>query len=90
MRSQAGDVWSDRLAEFTLPVLLIAGAADLQRPPDAVRATYEALGSADKTFVRAGTTDGFPVDFGHDDLLAGRDAPTTIFPVIADWLEARS
>jgi pimeloyl-ACP methyl ester carboxylesterase len=90
MRSRAGDVWSDRLHEFRLPVLLLAGAADLQRPAEAVRATYEALGSPDKTFVRAGTADGFPVDFGHDDLLAGRDAPASVFPLIADWLDARS
>jgi pimeloyl-ACP methyl ester carboxylesterase len=90
MRSGDGDVWSHRLGEFTLPILLMAGAADLQRPADAVRQTFDALGSPDKTFVRAGIAGGFPVDFGHDDLLAGRDAPTTVFPVIDEWLEDRS
>lgn len=79
-------VWSDRLDEFTLPVLALVGAADRQRPPDAVEATVRALGSTDKTFVRAGVADGFPVDFGHDDLLAGRDAPGSVFACIADWL----
>jgi pimeloyl-ACP methyl ester carboxylesterase len=90
MRSGDGDMWSDRLHEFTSPVLVMVGAADRQRPPAAVRATYEALGSVDKTFVRAGVADGYPVDFGHDDLIAGRDAPATVFPVIARWLEERS
>lgn len=82
------NVWSDRLDEVTLPVLVLTGAADLQRPPDATRATFDALGSTDKTFVRVGTADGFPVDAGHDDLLAGRCAPTHVYPLIADWLVA--
>jgi pimeloyl-ACP methyl ester carboxylesterase len=83
-------VWSDRLGEFDLPVLLLAGAADLQRPPDAVAATAAALGSTDLRFVRAGTAEGWPVDVGHDDLLAGLCAPTHTFPLVADWLAAHA
>ncbi len=91
MRTLDGSVvWSDRLGEFTLPVLVMVGAADLQRPAEAVRATFDVLGSADKTFVRAGMADGFPVDVGHDDLVAGLCAPTRIFPIIGDWLEEHS
>ncbi len=48
------------------------------------------LGSSDKAFVRAGVADGFSVDFGHDDLLAGIAAPAEVFPVVGDWLAARS
>jgi len=81
-------VWSERLADVTLPVLVLTGAADLQRPPKATRATFDALGSADKTFVRVGVDDGFPVDAGHDDLLAGVCAPVHVYPLIADWLAA--
>ncbi len=91
MRSRDGSVvYSERLAEVRLPLLVLAAAHDLQRPPDAVRAAFDAFGSADKTFVRVGIADGFSVDFGHDDLLAGLAAPTEVFPRIADWLAARS
>lgn len=91
MRSRDGAVvYSDRLAEVRLPLLVLAAAHDLQRPADAVRAGFDALGSADKTFVRAGIADGCRVDFGHDDLLAGLAAPRDVFPRIAAWLEARS
>jgi predicted alpha/beta hydrolase len=83
-------VYSNRLAEVRLPLLVLAAARDLQRPPESVRAGFEAFGSADKTFVRAGAGAGFSVDFGHDDLLAGLAAPAEIFPRIADWLAARS
>ncbi len=91
MRTTDGSiVYSDRLGDVRLPVLVMAGAADLQRPPEAVRATFDALGSADKTFVRVGLDDGFPVDAGHDDLVAGLCAPTHVFPVITRWLDAHA
>jgi pimeloyl-ACP methyl ester carboxylesterase len=91
MRTRDGSiVYSNRLADVRLPVLVLAGAADLQRPPDAVRATFDALGSADKTFVRVGQAEGFPVDAGHDDLIAGLHSPTHVFPIVTDWLDAHT
>jgi poly[(R)-3-hydroxyalkanoate] polymerase subunit PhaC len=90
MRSHDGTIdWSQRLGEFMLPILVGVGAADLQRPPDSVRETYEALGSADKTFRCFGRSEGCSTDFGHDDLIVGRDAPTDVYPAIARWLEER-
>jgi predicted alpha/beta hydrolase len=91
MRNRDGSVvYSERLGEVRLPLLVLAAAHDLQRPAEAVRVAFDAFGSADKTFVRAGVADGFSVDFGHDDLLAGLAAPAEVFPRIADWLIARS
>ncbi len=91
MRNRSGSVlYSDRLGEVQLPILVFAAAKDLQRPPECVSETFRALGSADKTFVRAGVEDGFSVDFGHDDLLAGKASPDEVFPIIGDWLDERS
>jgi pimeloyl-ACP methyl ester carboxylesterase len=81
-------VWSDRLGEIDLPLLVMAAAHDLQRPPEASRDTYEALGSADKTWIEAGVASGFSLDFGHDDLVAGRTSRAEVFPRIRDWLDA--
>jgi pimeloyl-ACP methyl ester carboxylesterase len=83
-------VWSDRLAEIELPLLVMAAAQDLQRPAEASRATYEALGSSDKTWIEAGAASGFSLDFGHDDLVAGRASPAEVFPKIRAWLDQRS
>ncbi len=91
MRNRTGSVvYSERLADVRLPLLVLAAARDLQRPPEAVRAAFDAFGSSDKTFCRAGVADGFSVDYGHDDLLAGLAAPAEIFPRIAAWLAERS
>ncbi len=80
--------YSELLGDVRLPLLLVVGAADRQRPPEAVHGTYEALGSADKTLFVAGLASGCAADFGHDDLLAGRSAATDVFPRVADWLAA--
>jgi pimeloyl-ACP methyl ester carboxylesterase len=90
MRSRDGsEVWSDRLGELTMPIFVMAGAADRQRPPAGALATFDAIGSADKEWLLAGRDDGFPLDVGHDDLLAGLCSPTHVYPRIADWLDAR-
>lgn len=64
-----------------LPLLVIAGSLDGLAPPEAVRPAYERSSSSDKSF-RV-----FPR--GHIDLLVGRDAPLTIWPLVLSWLEAR-
>jgi pimeloyl-ACP methyl ester carboxylesterase len=79
-------VWSDHLGEVDIPVLLVAGAADRQRPAAAVRATAAAIGPRGSEFVLAGTESGWPLDVGHDDLLAGLTAPTHTFPLLIRWL----
>lgn len=91
MRSLDGTtVWSDRLEEVRLPLLMVAAASDLQRPPDAVEATARAVGAEDVTFVRAGIEGGFAVDYGHDDLLVCEQAQHDVFPLVRDWLVERS
>lgn len=91
MRTRDGKVvYSDRLAEVKLPLLIAAAAHDLQRPPEAVKAAFDGFGSGDKTFMRFGVAEGCSVDFGHDDLLAGLASPTEVYPKIAEWLRARS
>lgn len=60
------------------PLLVIAGTEDALAPVPAVRRGYQESGSHDKTF-RV-----FPL--GHIDLVLGREAPTTTWPLIRDWL----
>ncbi|MCL4414581.1 MAG: alpha/beta hydrolase, partial [Actinobacteria bacterium] len=83
-------VWSDHLDAVDLPLLLVAAAADLQRPPGAVEATANAIGGSDTTFVRAGKDHGFALDYGHDDLLVAEAAVADVFPLVRGWLVERS
>ena len=64
------------------PLLVIAGSEDGLAPPQAVRPAYTRSCARDKTY-RV-----FPR--GHIDLLVGRDAPQTIWPLVATWLQDRT
>jgi alpha-beta hydrolase superfamily lysophospholipase len=64
-----------------VPLLVIAGSADALAPPEAVRPAYERSSSSDKSY-RV-----FPR--GHIDILVGRDAPLTIWPLLLSWLNTR-
>jgi pimeloyl-ACP methyl ester carboxylesterase len=63
------------------PLLVIAGTPDTLAPPESVRPAYELSRSSDKTF-RA-----FPL--GHIDLIVGKHAPLTVWPLIQTWLARR-
>jgi pimeloyl-ACP methyl ester carboxylesterase len=76
------------LGQITTPVLFLAGPRDALAPPDAVKATYEAVGSTDKQFRVCSRAQGLRVNYGHFDLVIGREAPSEIFPLISSWLAA--
>jgi alpha-beta hydrolase superfamily lysophospholipase len=68
--------------ELDVPLLIIAGSKDGLAPPEAVRPAYERSSSSDKAF-RV-----FPR--GHIDILVGRDAPLTVWPLVLSWLNQRA
>jgi pimeloyl-ACP methyl ester carboxylesterase len=65
-----------------VPLLVIAGSHDGLAPPESVRPACERSRSLDKTYRE------FPL--GHIDLVLGRDAPYTVWPLIRTWLTARA
>ena len=71
------------------PTLVVAGDGDILADLYSNWRTYEALGSADKTFLRFGRAQGHVADYGHCDLVWSRHAPVEIFPEIIDWLDER-
>jgi alpha-beta hydrolase superfamily lysophospholipase len=66
---------------MNLPLLVIAGSRDDLAPPASVEPAYERSSSVDKAY-RV-----FPR--GHIDLIMGRDAPQTVWPLVESWLGAR-
>jgi pimeloyl-ACP methyl ester carboxylesterase len=78
-----------RLPEVHTPTLFVAGDGDILADLFSNWKTYEAMGSADKTFLRFGRSQGHVADYGHCDLVWSRHAPKEIFPEIIDWLDAR-
>jgi lysosomal acid lipase/cholesteryl ester hydrolase len=81
--------YAARLGEVTVPALMVAGARDLISDVPSTRKTFDSLGSADKTLVVFGKSNGHIADYGHCDLAWSRYAPKEIFPVMIEWLDRR-
>jgi pimeloyl-ACP methyl ester carboxylesterase len=82
--------FTERLADIRTPIMVLAGSADLLAPAPTVRAGYERISSEDKVYIEFGQASGQTEDYGHGDLIFGRNAPTVIFPRIRDWIISHS
>ncbi len=81
--------YRERLAACRQPALFVSAAEDGLAPPEVVRAGFENWGG-EKSFWNAGRAEGLREDYGHTDLIYGRDAPEEVFPRVRDWLVAHS
>ncbi|MFO0679862.1 MAG: alpha/beta hydrolase [Polyangiaceae bacterium] len=74
--------YGPELERLAHPLLVVAGRHDELAPLASVKPLFDRSASTDKAFV--------PVDGGHIDLLVGRHAPKAVWPVVTNWLDARS
>lgn len=72
----------ERFEAMDIPLLVVAGSNDDLAPPAGVRPAFERSRSKDKSY-RC-------VPLGHIDLLVGRDAPLTTWPLVSSWIEKRA
>ncbi|MEM6959260.1 MAG: alpha/beta hydrolase [Myxococcota bacterium] len=83
LRSRDGRIdYGSAFQAIKVPLLCVAGDRDDLAPPESVHKAIETCGSEDTTF-RV-----FPV--GHADLTIGRDAVSTIWPLVHRWLDRRA
>ncbi len=74
------------LKNVRTPVLLMAGIKDMLAPPSTVTPTMQLLGGPVEYQLLA-RSEGFSADYGHGDLTLGRNAPSEVFPRVAEFLE---
>jgi polyhydroxyalkanoate synthase len=74
--------YGERFERADVPLLVVAGTYDDLAPPEGVRPGFALSASTDKTY-RA-------LPLGHIDLLVGRDAPKSSWPLLASWLGERA
>jgi len=72
----------ERFEGLDLPLLVVAGTNDDLAPPAGVRPAFERSKSRDKQYRT--------VPLGHIDLLVGRDAPLSTWPLVASWMQKRA
>lgn len=90
LASRQGRDWVQGLASLRVPLLTVAGDADLLAPPRVLARTLARGAGPDHALVAFGTAQGHSANYGHGDLLIGRASPREVFPTIAQWLTARA
>ncbi len=76
----------DNLRRIETPVLIVAGSLDEMTPADDLKYVYEHVSSNDKEFVIVGKQSGATAEYGHVDLILGKNAPRDVFPMIQAWI----
>jgi pimeloyl-ACP methyl ester carboxylesterase len=76
------------LGRICVPALFLAGPRDALSPPDVVKDTYDVVASPHKKFVLFSRAQGMNVNYGHFDLVIGREAPNEVYPVVSSWLDS--
>lgn len=84
--SGQGEDYSQGLGKISIPVLAVGGVADTMDPATGCRAFWEMIGSRQKQFWLLGKEQGYRKDYGHVDMLVGRDAQREVWPRVLEWL----
>lgn len=75
------------LSRVTRPSYLLAGTVDNMASVGAVQYAFREIRSNPKEFRLFGRVNGQQEDYGHDDLVIGRQARQEVYPTILQWLE---
>jgi pimeloyl-ACP methyl ester carboxylesterase len=74
--------YAERFEQCKLPLLVIAGTGDDLAPPASVEPAYLKSRSPDKSYRE--------LPLGHIDLIVGREAPLSTWPIVERWLGAHA
>ncbi|MBS64216.1 alpha/beta fold hydrolase [Salinisphaera sp.] len=80
----------DTLSRITQPVLAVSGTADRVDPSAGCRRFVGHFSSTDTRFEQAGIATGYSIDFDHPGVVVSKPAQAEIWPLVADWLDART
>ena len=80
---------TESLGAIKVPCLLIAGGRDELVSPVNVRFVFDEISSELKNYIVASREYGFEEDYGHGDLLLGKNVDQEMYPIINGWLEDR-
>jgi len=74
------------LHTIEIPMMIISGSVDRIAPPEAVFRSAGKVSCEDVRYREMGLRFGDSIDYGHIDLLVGRDAPREVFPLVLSFI----
>lgn len=82
--------FSNYASKITVPYLIMGGGADELAPPQVQQFLYQHVSSKDKTLDILGTSNGYSINYGHNDSLVSMRAAQEVYPRILNWLDQRT
>jgi pimeloyl-ACP methyl ester carboxylesterase len=74
------------LSTLKQPMLVIGGTVDQLAPPDVTRQYYELLTAPERQMVIFGQSYGHSSEYGHGDLMVGKNVQNEVYPAVGDFL----
>ena len=88
--TQDGRSYHSGMRRVTAPLLAFGAAADTNDPHQGCLELYQEAQSQDRRFVLLGKAHGFGHDYGHVEMIVSKQAQREVWPMIAEWMEART
>lgn len=82
--------YTKNMKRINVPMLIMGGSRDGFVDAEALKDSYDMVSSRDKTVVIASKANGYSTDYGHCDLILGKDSEKEVYPVILNWLDERA
>jgi polyhydroxyalkanoate synthase len=82
--------YTDNMRLIKVPMLIIGGSKDGFVSEKELKVSYDMVSSRDKSLVVFSKANGYLTDYGHCDLILGKNSKAEVYPVILSWLDERT
>jgi poly(3-hydroxyalkanoate) synthetase len=78
--------YTENLGRVDIPAVFISGVTDLMAPSENTARHMKRLGSSRVKQIVLSLKNGFSADYGHGDLIMGKNSPKEVYPKVAEWI----
>ena len=82
--------YTGNIGLIKVPILIMGGGDDGFVTKKVLRDSYDAVSSKDKSIAIFAKAQGYATNYGHCDLILGKDSEKEVYPVILNWLDRRA
>lgn len=79
--------YTDNLHRIRVPILFVVGSEDKMGGEETARYAYEHISSGKKEIRVFSKENGYSADYGHCDLILGKNSQEEVYSYIYEWLE---
>ncbi|MDP3788849.1 MAG: alpha/beta fold hydrolase [Candidatus Omnitrophota bacterium] len=82
--------YTNALKNVKVPIFIMGGNGDGFVTEEGLKSIYDSVSSKDKSVAIFSQANGYSADYGHCDLILGRNSEKEVYPAILNWLNGRA